>query len=106
MIKTFVGRYTGSLKAPDYCFWPRGLSYPSIVLETGYSESWNMLLEDQEIWSEGTGYEVSIVILVKIARPNTAGAVTAKCSVTMFDQNGPARVFTEVIMFSKSLQPS
>lgn len=96
MIKTFVGTYAGSSKEPDYTFWPKGLSYPSIVLETGYSESWEMLLEDQGIWSEGTGYKVSIVILVKIATPNAAGATTAKCSVTMFDQNGITRVYDEV----------
>ena len=43
----------------------------------------------------------------QVARPIAAGAVTAKCSVTMFDQNGIAKVFNEVLMlFSKSLQTS
>lgn len=43
----------------------------------------------------------------QVARSIAAGAVTAKRSVTMFDQNGIARVFNEVLMlFSKSLQPS
>lgn len=61
-----------------------------------------MLLEDQGIWSDGTGYEVSIVIVVKITRPSAAGAVSAERSVTMFDQNGTARVFNEVLSSSCS----
>lgn len=77
------------------------------MLETGYSESWDMLLEDQAIWSEGTGYQVSFVILVKVGRPNAAGAVTAKCSVAMFDLNGLSRVFTKVMnLFSNTISSS
>lgn len=77
------------------------------VLETGYSESWDMLLQDQGIWSEGTGFAVFIVKLIKIERPNAAGTVRAKCSVTMVNPNGSSRLFTKVIiLLSTSLPPS
>lgn len=76
--------------------WPNGLPFPSILLETGLSESFSMLMADQEIWSEGTNYSISIIILVKIYKPNAEGVVTAKCTVTMYGSSGPTSVFAEV----------
>lgn len=70
------------------------------MLETGFSESFPMLMADQEIWSEGTNYSISIIILVKIYKPNAEGVVTAKCTVTMHKSSSPTSVFAEATILS------
>lgn len=54
------------------------------------------VLADQGIWSEGNNYAASIIILVKIDKPNAEGVVTAKCTVTMYNTGFQAQqVFSQ-----------
>lgn len=96
VIENFLGRFAGSKREPDCTVWPNGRLFPSIVLETSFSELLPMVMADQKIWSEGTNYAVSITILVKISQPNAEGVVGARCIMTMYDSSGPTSVFSEV----------
>jgi len=94
-------------------FWPKGSSsssvFPTIVLESGWTESWGILCDDRELWAEGTGYAVNLVILVKIFPPTAddgAGAageggarstVCAKLEITSYDAQGSIGTFTETL---------
>ncbi|KAJ6264514.1 hypothetical protein Dda_0661 [Drechslerella dactyloides] len=71
----FAGRFEGSIKLPDYCFKMRGLPFPTVVLETGMSESYAKLLRDKDIWITGSAGFTKVVLLVKITRGS--GGVTA-----------------------------
>ncbi len=76
-------------------FWPRGLQYPTIVLEAGWSESWPKLCEDRCLWSEGSGFNVKLVILVKVSQPDPSGVVHSKVEITSYDGDS-ANTFKEV----------
>src|SRR5436190_13520701 len=86
-------------------FWPKGSSsaYPTIVLESGWIESWERLWDDRKLWAGGTGYGVNIVILVKIFPPPanddataTGAPVCAKLEISSYDSHGSIGVFIEV----------
>jgi len=87
-------------------FWPKGSSsaYPTIVLESGWIESWESLWDVRKLWAEGTGYAVNLVILVKIFPPPanddataTGAPVCAKLEIRSYDSHGSIGVFTETL---------
>ena len=47
---------------------PRGADWPTIVLESGWSESLTRLRRDAHIWLENSGGDVKIVLLFSIGR--------------------------------------
>ena len=63
----FAGRYSGSLKTPDLAIqFENDAGVPKIkfILEVGFSETSQDLVEDARLWLEGKD-EVSLVVLVK-----------------------------------------
>lgn len=69
---TFVGEYRGYTKEPDLTLipmlgpdWDTEAAFPSIVLETGWTESVEKLREDVTLWQQGSGGAVRIVFQVK-----------------------------------------
>ena len=82
--------------SPSNTLWPRFSPYPSVVLESGWSESWTQLCNDRKIWSEGTDFGVKLIILVKMFRQNNVGAMRAKVEITSYDAQGLESTFTEV----------
>jgi hypothetical protein len=44
-------------------------SFPVVVVETGYSETWNELMVDGSEWLWGSSHRVQSVILVKLQKP-------------------------------------
>ena len=76
--------------------WPEDSPYPTIVLESGWSESWERLCHDRDLWSEGSGYAVQIMILVKMYRPNSQGVVRGKLEITSYNTQGLVDTFAEV----------
>jgi hypothetical protein len=112
-VKCFLGAYVDSSKECDMAFWPKGSSspsssavFPTIVLESGWSESWENLCDDRELWAEGTGYAVNLVILVKLFLPSDdagatgqgggGGAVGAKLEIKSYNTQGSTSSFSEV----------
>ncbi|EGD99849.1 hypothetical protein TESG_07187 [Trichophyton tonsurans CBS 112818] len=58
-------RYANSVKEPDTCLLPSGQSFPGIVIETGWTESWPKLSRDKDLWLKGGCPEVLLVFLIK-----------------------------------------
>ena len=65
--KGFAGRYSGSSKTPDLAIQFKnatGKREIKFILEVGFSETYQDLVEDAKLWLEGK-QEVSLVVLVK-----------------------------------------
>jgi len=71
--KGFAGRYSGSSKTPDLAIQFKnatGKREIKFILEVGFSETYEDLVEDAKLWLEGKE-EVSLVVLVKFTEdPN------------------------------------
>ncbi|RPA89684.1 hypothetical protein L873DRAFT_615409 [Choiromyces venosus 120613-1] len=74
----FVGKYAGSVKEADWTFLPlvgpdraKKAEFPSVVLESGCSESAKKLHRDARLWKVGSGGEVRVVLQVKFYQPDT-----------------------------------
>lgn len=61
----FTRIYAGSSKEADLTIGPTVALYPSIVFESGWSESFPALRRDKDLWIGGCGGHVELVILVK-----------------------------------------
>ncbi|EGC41924.1 conserved hypothetical protein [Histoplasma capsulatum var. duboisii H88] len=61
----FTAPYTHSSKEPDTYLLPDDKPLPTIVVETGWSESWPRLYADKDLWLMGGGGAVQLVMLIK-----------------------------------------
>ncbi|KAJ9247077.1 hypothetical protein DTO195F2_9225 [Paecilomyces variotii] len=70
---SFLPPYQNSFKQPDGYFKLAGAPCPTVVFETGYSESYPQLVADRNLWINGTT-GVNVVILLKwsLVRNRTA----------------------------------
>lgn len=53
---------------PDAGIYPHGRKWPSVVLEVGYSETYEALLQDADLLLEGSEGRIGVVIIVKLQR--------------------------------------
>jgi hypothetical protein len=63
----FVGAYENSRKEPDLMIRPDNQLHPSLVVETGWSESHPQLERDMRLWLMGTE-DVQVVLILKWRR--------------------------------------
>lgn len=61
----FGDGYNTSRKEPDMCIRPVGMALPSIVLESGWSETRQQLYRDRDLWLHGGSGLVQLVIVIK-----------------------------------------
>ena len=61
----FVGAYAGSSKEPDFSISHQHLNFPHLVVESGWSESFPRLRNDKNLWINGGGGKVRVVLLFK-----------------------------------------
>ena len=74
MTTTHPGTYSRKGKQPDQCFWPvtrqptggQLREWPTLVIETGVSESLPKLREDALWWFQNSNGDVRIVLLLSI----------------------------------------
>jgi hypothetical protein len=96
---SFVAPYEGSKKEPDCVVWPFGptrLPTPTIVVESGWSETREKLHEDMRVWLIGGRPHVQMVIVVKWTRTSDE-RVTGDVEVFECDENDyPRSVQKEV----------
>lgn len=59
----FPGIYTGASKEPDLLIRPDTDNFPSVVVESGWSESWPHLQADMRLWFSAPN--INYVILLK-----------------------------------------
>ena len=76
--------------------WPKGASWPSVILEAGYTETWQHLVNDRELWSTGSGFQVNIILLVKIYQPSVDRRIKAKIEVATYSRQGLLSLVSEV----------
>ncbi|KAG2418182.1 hypothetical protein HFD88_001283 [Aspergillus terreus] len=62
--KGFTGLYQGSEKEPDLFLRPDSSTFPTVVIESGWSESFPYLRSDKDLWMRGCP-TVNVVILLK-----------------------------------------
>lgn len=62
--KGFTGLYQGSEKEPDLFLRPDSSTFPTVVIESGWSESFPYLRRDKDLWMQGCP-TVNVVILLK-----------------------------------------
>lgn len=62
--KGFAAPYTSAVKEPDACILLDTLPLPTVVVETGWPESWPRLDADKDLWLVG-GASVELVLLVR-----------------------------------------
>ncbi|KAF7616227.1 hypothetical protein AFLA_009725 [Aspergillus flavus NRRL3357] len=110
----FTGQYTHSSKEPDLFLCPATDDLPSIVVESGFSESWPRLHADKDLWMYGST-TVNVVILLKWSKcvrtrckgkvevwtRNPAGGLMM-CEKPIFPRPVPAPdPDTDVVQFTK-----
>ncbi|PWW78046.1 hypothetical protein C7212DRAFT_316298, partial [Tuber magnatum] len=85
----FVGDYAGYLKEADVTFvpfvgpnWTEPAEFPSVVLESGWSESSTRLLEDARLWQIGSQMAVRVVLLAKFYREDQNNCARASTTTT------------------------
>lgn len=61
----FTGVQAGSSKEADFSITPSVTQYPSIVVESGWSESFPRLRIDKDLWIHGCGGHVQLGFLIK-----------------------------------------
>lgn len=49
-------------------FLPVAARMPTVVVETGYTESWTKLVDDANLWLVGGSPDVNAVLLVKFSK--------------------------------------
>ena len=62
--ESFGGQYATSRKEPDAHVKPISLSMPTVIVETGWSESRAQLYRDRDLWLLGGRNAVNIVIIL------------------------------------------
>jgi len=58
--------YVNRVKVPDVAIYPGERMWPTVAFEFGYTEPYEQLTEDVKVLLEGTGGEISKVIVVKV----------------------------------------
>ncbi|CRG90861.1 hypothetical protein PISL3812_07907 [Talaromyces islandicus] len=66
--RSFRGQYQGSIKQPDYTIRPAVATMPTIVCESGWSESAAKLREDMRIWLIGGRPHVQAVFVAEFSK--------------------------------------
>lgn len=55
----------GSSKEPDFSVTPKSATFPTLVVESGWSESFPRLRRDKDLWIHGGGGKIQLVLLIK-----------------------------------------
>ncbi|QKX64761.1 uncharacterized protein TRUGW13939_11937 [Talaromyces rugulosus] len=95
---TFTGQYQASHKEPDYTIKPLHAILPTVVFETGWSESAARLREDMRLWLVGGRPAVQLVFLIKFKRSSNG---RVGCFIEQFelDSNGDIRLIQAETVF-------
>ncbi|KAJ9249265.1 hypothetical protein DTO027B5_8240 [Paecilomyces variotii] len=92
----FLGQYTSSRKEPDAHIIPLSLDMPTVVVESGWSESRAQLQRDRDLWL--IGGRVNVVIVIKWVK-NSSNEVAGDIAVFDLDSQGAVRCLQQQIIF-------
>jgi len=94
----FLGRYTSSRKEPDAHIIPDSLNMPTIVVESGWSESRVRLHRDRDLWLIGGRGSVNVAIIIKWTKTR-GNKVSGDIEVFDLDPQGAVRSLQREVIF-------
>lgn len=97
----FLGQYTSSRKEPDAHIIPLTLDMPTVVVESGWSESRAQLHRDRDLWLIGGRGVVNVVIVIKWVR-NSSNQVKGDIELFDLDPQGAVRSLQQEVTIFKS----
>lgn len=62
---SFSAPYASSRKEPDQSILPLGMRFPTLIVESGWSESRPQLYHDRDLWLIGSAGSVEVVLVLK-----------------------------------------
>ncbi|KAJ9216105.1 hypothetical protein DTO166G4_2349 [Paecilomyces variotii] len=92
----FLGQYTSSRKEPDAHIIPLSLDMPTVVVESGWSESRAQLQRDRDLWL--IGGRVNVMIVIKWVK-SSSNEVAGDIAVFDLDSQGAVRCLQQQIIF-------
>ncbi|GAD96220.1 predicted protein [Paecilomyces variotii No. 5] len=92
----FLGQYASSRKEPDAHIIPLSLDMPTVVVESGWSESRAQLHRDRDLWL--IGGRVNVVIVIKWVK-NCSNEVAGDIGVFDVDSQGAVRCIQQQVIF-------
>src|SRR5271170_3865032 len=100
-IRTFAPPYASSRKEPDQCILPIGLAMPTVVIESGWSESSLYLLQDMKLWLQGGTGTVQLVFLFNWSQL-TGNRVKGVVELYNLNQAGNENLIQAVVIINLS----
>lgn len=97
----FLGQYTSSRKEPDAHIIPLTLDMPTVVVESGWSESRAQLHRDRNLWLIGGRGVVNVVIVIKWVK-NRSNQVKGDIELFDLDPQGAVRSLQQEVTIFKS----
>ncbi|EGC41826.1 conserved hypothetical protein [Histoplasma capsulatum var. duboisii H88] len=97
-IRGFQGPWAGSIKQPDMGIGPEGENFPTVVIESGWSESFPGLHRDMQLWLGGSVGKVELVILLKWTKI-VGNFVKGMAEAWSLDSTGQERLLQSEIIF-------
>lgn len=61
----FLAPYTSTRKEPDACILPERMLRPTLVVESGWSESRTSLHRDRDVWLIGAATTTEVVLILE-----------------------------------------
>ena len=93
----FAPPFASSSKEPDQCIRPRGLATPTVVFESGWSESHLGLLRDADLWLRGGAGNVQLVFIFNWSKL-TGNRVKGVVEVYNLNQAGNVNLIQAVVI--------
>lgn len=93
------GPYANSRKEPDLFFEPGSRRFPSLVMESGWSESLSRRQDDMYLWLVGGQGEVTATVILDWQRVINTDAVRGSVYLYTLDRNGIPRLRQNITVF-------
>ena len=98
-IEFFYGPYASSRKEPDLLVRPDNQRLPSIVTESGWSESLPRLHDDMNLWLVGGNGSVKATLILKWHKIGHSNVVRGHAELYTLDTNGMPILRQEEVIF-------
>lgn len=103
MCDGFLAPYVSTRKEPDACILPEGMKNPTLVVESGWSESRPELHQDRDIWLTGQAATTEVVLILKWSKL-TGRKVEGDIEVWDIDAAGIPRLLQQEVRKPKPTQ--
>ena len=98
-IKFISGPYSNARKEPDLLVRPDNQLLPSLVIESGWSESLSRLRQDMNLWLVGGQGQVRATIILKWQLVTNTNTVQGDVELYTLDRNGMPYLQQNLIIF-------